>query len=70
MVNFLILTYKFLYKIYIKKKVNFCFECSKYPCRPTTYNKFLTKVWRDNNDYMKKIGVDNFYILEKEKTRY
>ncbi|NFV13911.1 DUF3795 domain-containing protein [Clostridium sporogenes] len=53
-----------------KKKVNFCFECSKYPCSPTTYNKSLTKVWRDNNDYMKKIGVDNFYISQKEKIRY
>ncbi len=37
-----------------KEKVNFCFECSKYSCNPTTYNESLTKVWRDNNDDMKK----------------
>lgn len=53
-----------------KEKVNFCFECSKYPCNPTTYNESLTKVWQDNNDDMKKNGVDNFYISHKEKPRY
>lgn len=53
-----------------KEKVNFCFECSKYPCKPTTYNEALTKVWKENNDTMKKIGVDKFYTTQKEKTRY
>jgi hypothetical protein len=53
-----------------KEKVNFCCECSKYPCKPTTYNEALTNVWQDNNDTMKKFGVDNFYITQKEKPRY
>jgi len=53
-----------------KEKVNFCFECPKYPCNPTTYNESLTKAWQENNDTMKKIGVDNFYIAQKERTRY
>jgi len=53
-----------------KEKVNFCFECPKYPCKPTTYNESLTKAWKENNDTMKKIGVDNFYISQKEKPRY
>lgn len=53
-----------------KEKVNFCFECSKYPCTPTTYNESLTKVWQENNDTMKKIGAGNFYITQKEKPRY
>jgi hypothetical protein len=53
-----------------KEKVNFCFECSKYPCNPTTYNESLSKVWKENNDNMKSMGVDNFYVAQKEKTRY
>ena len=53
-----------------KEKVNFCFECPKYPCNPKTYNESLTKAWQENNDTMKKIGVDNFYISQKEKPRY
>lgn len=53
-----------------KEKVNFCFECSKYPCKPTTYNESLTKAWTKNNDAMKNIGAYNFYITQKEKTRY
>lgn len=52
------------------ENVNFCFECSKYPCTPTTYNEALTKGWLENNNTMKKIGVDNFYISQKEKPRY
>jgi hypothetical protein len=53
-----------------KQNVDFCFQCSKYPCTPTTYNESLTKVWRRNNDTMKEIGVDNFYNTQKEKPRY
>ena len=53
-----------------KEKVNFCFECSKYPCNPTTYNNALTKVWKENNDTMKEIGISNFYKSQKEKSRY
>jgi hypothetical protein len=53
-----------------KEKVNFCFECSKYPCNPTTYNESLIKKWKENNDTMKKIGIYNFYIAQKEKPRY
>ncbi len=53
-----------------KEKVNFCFECSKYPCNPITYNALVTEKWKGNNDTMKKIGVDNFYIAQKEKPRY
>lgn len=53
-----------------KEKVNFCFECSKYPCNPITYNKELTNMWMENNNAMKKLGVDNFYIAQKENPRY
>lgn len=53
-----------------KENVNFCFECSKYLCEPKTYNEALTKVWKYNNDAMKKIGAENFYIAQKEKPRY
>lgn len=57
-------------KCHKKEKVNFCFECSKYPCKPTTYNESLTEIWKQNNDTMKKSGIDDFYIALKEKSRY
>lgn len=53
-----------------KEKVNFCFECKKYPCNPTTYNEAVSKLWQQNNDAMKNNGVDKFYIEQKGKTRY
>ena len=53
-----------------KENVNFCFECSKYPCNPATYNEPLVKIWKENTDTMKTIGIDNFYKAQKEKTRY
>lgn len=53
-----------------EEKVNFCCECSKYPCKHTTYNEALTQVWKENNDTMKRTGIDSFYIVQKEKTRY
>jgi hypothetical protein len=53
-----------------KENVNFCFECSKYPCNPTTYNESISKVWNENNDNMKNNGIENFYTAQKQKTRY
>lgn len=53
-----------------KEQVDFCFQCSKYPCTPSTYNESLTEIWKQNNDTMKKIGADNFYIAQKSKPRY
>ena len=52
------------------EKVNFCYECSKYPCNPKTYNEALLKIWKENNDTMKNMGMDSFYIAQKEKPRY
>lgn len=57
-------------KCHKKQKVDFCFQCSKYPCNPTTYNESLSKIWKENNDDMKNAGIENFYIAQKEKTRY
>lgn len=57
-------------KCHKKEKVDFCFQCSKYPCNPTTYNESLSKVWKKNNDDMKNVGIENFYSAQKEKTRY
>jgi len=52
------------------QNVNFCFECSEYPCSPKTYNESLTKKWEQNNNLMKTIGVDAFYNEQKQKPRY
>lgn len=54
-----------------KHNVNFCFECNEYKsCTPTTFNEELKISWKENNDKMKTSGVDNFYIEQKNKSRY
>lgn len=53
-----------------KNKINFCFECKKYPCNPTTFNESIKKKWKENNDKMNSIGVDNFFLKQKAKSRY
>lgn len=53
-----------------KENVNFCVECSKYPCKPDTYNETLAKMWKESNDTMKEIGVSSFYMAQKQKPRY
>lgn len=50
--------------------VEFCFQCDKYPCAENNYNDELHKKWRNNNDLMKEIGVVDFLIQSKDKSRY
>lgn len=52
-----------------KEKVNFCFECPKYPCEPSTYSESLNVMWRRNNDVM-KVDMDGFYKEQKNRCRY
>lgn len=50
--------------------VNFCFECSKYPCTPNTFNDTVAAKWKSNNDQMQQMGADKFYSEQKAKPRY
>lgn len=52
------------------QNADFCFECSSFPCTPTTYNESLIEIWKNNNNKIKTYGVENFYIEQKNKPRY
>ena len=51
-----------------EKKVDFCFQCTEYPCEKQ--QDFLRKVWEKNNDRMKAIGISEFYNEQIKLPRY
>lgn len=52
------------------EKVDFCFQCSKFPCNPVTYNESVVNSWLDKNSEMKSKGVEVFYLEQAKKPRY
>ena len=53
-----------------KKGVDFCFQCSNFPCDNTGFDEHLQKRSIDINIRMKEIGVEKYYDEIKEKPRY
>ena len=53
-----------------QKKVDFCFQCSDFPCNNTGFDQHLHKRSVDINRRMKEIGVEKYYDEIKDKTRY
>ena len=52
-----------------EKRVDFCFQCSEYPCDNPTLGS-LIKRWKKRNDRMKEIGVMEFYREQEKLPRY
>ncbi|MGE5628174.1 MAG: DUF3795 domain-containing protein [Solirubrobacterales bacterium] len=52
------------------EKADFCFQCSKFPCTPITYNESVKNSWVKNNNEMKNKGVEEFYLEQIKKPRY
>jgi len=55
---------------YKEEAVDFCFQCSQYPCERNGYNDLEHSNWRRSNDYMKEKGVADYYETQKNKPRY
>lgn len=53
-----------------KKGVDFCFQCSEFPCEDTGFDEHLQKRSIEINNRMKEIGVDKYYDEIKDKSRY
>lgn len=53
-----------------KKGVDFCFQCSDFPCDHTGFDEHLQKRSEDINNRMKEIGVEKYYDEIKDKPRY
>jgi hypothetical protein len=50
--------------------VDFCFECSEYPCGRNNYPVNLGQGWRRRNDRMSEVGIEQFFKESLEETRY
>lgn len=53
-----------------EKGVDFCFQCSDFPCGNTGFDKHLNDRSVTINQRMAEIGVEQYYIEIKEKPRY
>lgn len=52
------------------KRIDFCFQCSDFPCDNTGFDNHLHKRSVDINMRIKEIGVEEYYNEIKDKPRY
>jgi hypothetical protein len=52
------------------KQVDFCFQCTDFPCSLTGFDENLHKRWIKMNSRMKEVGIEVYYQETKEATRY
>lgn len=57
-------------KCYREKGVDFCFQCSEFPCGSSGFDPDLKKRWVEMNVRMKEIGVEAYYAETKDLCRY
>ena len=53
-----------------KKQVDFCFQCSEFPCNNTGFDEHLQKRWKSINTKMKEVGVEEYYNKVKDRSNY
>jgi hypothetical protein len=52
------------------KEIDFCFQCTDYPCSPENIDEYLHKRWLEMNNKMKEMGVEAYYNESKDTPRY
>jgi hypothetical protein len=55
---------------YKEKKVDFCYQCSDFPCDQTGFDENLNQRWLKINQKIREIGLENYYSEIKDKPRY
>ena len=50
--------------------VDYCFQCSEFPCDKSGFPLDLEVRWRRNNEKMRDMGVAAYFELIKDKPRY
>ena len=50
--------------------VDYCFQCSEYPCDRNEYPQNLEERWRTVNDRMREVGVEEYYRESLRTPRY
>ena len=53
-----------------EKEVDFCFQCSEFPCDHTGFDTHLQERSHEINRRMKEIGIESYYEEVKDKPRY
>ncbi len=53
-----------------EKNVDFCFQCTEYPCDPEGMDSDLHRRWLEMNNRMKEVGVEAYYEETEDKPRY
>jgi hypothetical protein len=55
---------------YKEKKVDYCFQCSRFPCSNTGFDENLKLRWVKINMKIRETGLEKYYKLIKDKPRY
>jgi hypothetical protein len=55
---------------YKEKGVDFCFQCSEFPCDKTNFDPHLNNRWLQMNERMNAIGVEAYFEETKDVCRY
>ncbi len=53
-----------------EKSVDFCFQCSEFPCNNSGFDIHLEQRWILINQRMKEVGVEKYFEEIKDKPRY
>lgn len=52
------------------REVDFCFQCPDFPCKIHGMPGPLAERWRRNNEKMRDMGVEAYFLAFKDKPRY
>ncbi|MCK5168436.1 MAG: DUF3795 domain-containing protein [Bacteroidales bacterium] len=50
--------------------VDFCFQCTEFPCKKHGFDVHLENRWININNRMKEIGIENYFDEIKDLSRY
>ncbi len=53
-----------------QKGIDFCFQCTEFPCENTNFDPDLKQRWVRMNQRMKEIGVEAYFLETKDLPRY
>ena len=52
------------------KNIDFCFQCTEFPCKRTGFDEHLEQRWIKINKKLKEIGLEKFHSETKNISRY
>lgn len=52
------------------KGVDFCFQCSEFPCENTNFDENLLRRWTEFNTRIQELGLEKYYEQTKDEPRY